>query len=572
MKILRMALLAAVGLGAALVLYSCNQILQDNRQQINAAVSTASDAAQVLIWSGTFGLSVTLVLTPIVGFWWLWHKRRERSLRQEDGSFALQEIRHKGRRIFVDPNRTVEPVVTVVPKLGAIIQHEPAAGYERQAQQNLAVQGTRTMEAMVTGDNAAASRYGRDFRPARVLTAGMMNAATKTPKLPEALPVDPDLLPAPEHEASLPQIMDTAKPNVWPIGYSPETGEVAKVLPQEHIHVLIVGATGAGKTKSAAYHVATYAARNRWHLILLDGKGGLDWREFEEWGEWHMADATTIARQANALAKVHNSRLALCRQHNVSEIHKIPQAQRPPEILVVIEELGAIMSGMAGMVKEKKYTEATLGKIVATGRATGLHFMAITTTIRDWPAAFQSNAGIKVVYRMGENQGSAVSIYDKRVERLKRGQFMLAGEPGAVFHSFNMENEIGRLLPEPPGRPQLLPTIEPADMGEIEDAPGSLPAVQSSPAPAPQAQEQDPGMAERKAAILKWMQAKWYTNKDELEQRGAQARLFEYLEGIGLRTTKSHISDTWREILGRKGWQDVDPDAGWEDVGPNQDW
>lgn len=535
MNAIKTALLGIVALGAALSLYSCNQVLQDNRHNVNRLIENTTDAGIVVVWAGAVSISLVIVGGPAVALWYIWHKRRERSLRQEDGSYPLRVYRKNGREIIMDPNRIVEPMATVVPALAAVVQHEPAAGYSAQLRQNQMVQATRTMQAINPGDQAISSYFGRDFRPGRAATAAMLRQAQRPP---DAIDEEQPALPAPEHQITLREMMSMATSTQWPIGYSPETGEVAHMRPHEHQHALIVGATGRGKTKSGAYQIAVHAVNYGWHVIVLDGKGGLDWRSFERHAEWHEADASTIADQTRALARLYNSRLDIVKAYGVSEIHKIPKEERPPEILVIIEELGAIM--MATEAKPRKYVGETLSAMIARSRAIGLHFLGVTTTIRDWPRAFHGNAGLKIAYRLGENQGAALSMYDKEVERLPAGSFKIAGEPG-VFRAFNLESELNRLLRAPRPQERLLPTIQPQGL-DIEDK-----GDEGTMASPPGFDREEPQETERQRAMREWISSR---SAQELSTRGAQARLREYMEEIGLPTAKAYVSDFWRSILG----------------------
>lgn len=548
---------------ASLSLYAVYKFAEANQENMRRVGSNMADALTVLIWAGAVSATILLVGGAAWLIWHLFAKSRHEQIRQRDGSWALQKYRTNGMEIIVDPNRMVGPTMAIIPQTGAVVQHTPAAGWTLQQQYNQAVQVTRSIEAAAPGDRAIAHKYGSMYRGARALTAGMIGKMAQGGRAPAGWEEPPALPeteePAPEHKISLPQLMSTATPTNWPIGYDPATGEIASVRPGQHQHVLIVGATGKGKTKSSAFQIAAHALRSDWHVIVLDGKGGLDWRSFERHAEWHEADASTIAEQAVLLLDLYRSRQQIVRSHGVSQWSSIPAGERGPFVLLIIEELGAIMAGLrTRSVKEYGDTERMLSGIIARSRAVGLHFMAVTTSIKDWPSAFRDNSDLKIAYRLGENQGAAISLYDKEVERLHPGEFKIAGEPGR-FRAFNLEHDLARLLPAPKEPVQMLPVVRPEyEEDWPQEPPQDEETPQHSPPPAQQAQgrtttsqRSQVAMDEqtaRQAAMRLWMSER---TPEELEQRGAQAELGRYLESIGLPTAKSHVSETWREILGQ---------------------
>lgn len=179
---------------------------------------------------------------------------------------------------------------------------------------------------------------------------------------------------------TLADAVQRSTPNAWILGQAIEeqpiagnrsmAGKLLTVNPQT-TQMAILGASGGGKTDSAGHLLLLYARRFGWHPIVLDGKGGLDWRPFSGVVEWHVLTYDNIAGYMKQLDAIYNKRRDILLNAGVSNIYALPPTQRLQPILVFMEESGVVLA------KSDKETKAVLDQLFRLSRAAGIIFCPV---------------------------------------------------------------------------------------------------------------------------------------------------------------------------------------------------
>ncbi len=430
-----MKTLAVVGAAALTILAGIIYI--DNRQTIQHATARAADATvvawQALLWLVLAIIAALGLVAVAIGIS-IYRQRVDMydSNRARDGSYPLREYKLRRRfglfggvTMLVDPNN-MESAAALIGDHGyreAEAVREPV---------RLAIQATRTAQALTPGDTAISSPNGSMYRPAsskavnelarRAITvdAKPVTPATPLPALPAPVtPVTPrlDLLGA----------VTQSTPDAWIVGQA-ETGALAMFNPRAHAHAAIVGATGTGKTTSVGYALVLQAMRQRYHCIILDPDGGSDWSRFAHHCEWHEADRTTFGDQVGALHRLFESR--------------IDGASVQPTF-VVLEEYGDLIRQLRSVSRtDADAVDGMLDTLLRRGRKRGIHLCFIDQYPEHWSQQIIGGTKFRSVFQLGPNQGAKLEEY-KAAQLPDRGVFLVRGEQ---FRSWDASTEIADFL------------------------------------------------------------------------------------------------------------------------------
>lgn len=188
-----------------------------------------------------------------------------------------------------------------------------------------------------------------------------------------------------------------------------QTGQVLTFDYQVN-HVAIIGATGGGKTESTAELFVYYARRFGLHVIVLDGKRGIDWQRFDGVVEWHNMTVETIEYQIDRLTALFNARLAELKNVGVGKIYDLPGKRRRP-LFVILEEFGYVWS----IVQQNKPLFAKLNgqidDLFRLGRAAGIVMCLIDQAPETWSKQMRANAKFVVCYRLNGNTANVFNEY-----------------------------------------------------------------------------------------------------------------------------------------------------------------
>lgn len=369
-------------------------------------------------------LAIAMAVAGVV-LWLVFDKRKDRRLRQSDGSFRLQEFRRNGMTVIVDPNKMIGSGGVFHQEIGWR-EFEAAAGWDRATIVAQAVQVTRTAEALAPGDDAISSNNGSMYRPG----GAVRGDALRLPKTidQQDRPATPNLPrltgPAPTFQDAV----NTAQGDKLVLGHN--SSKLCTLDLDSAVHVAVLGATGTGKTASVGMMAVLQAMRNGYHVIILDPKGGMDWRPFNGAAEWHATDYENYPDQIARIHAEHERRMGIAQRANRPSVRGI---QDVPPVLVVIEEIGGLRNDMklAGMTNELKRSDLLLDQLLRLSRASDMHLLLIDQYPEHWSGQMMANTKAKILFKLAE--GNKVGDYDV-IKLPERGAFRYNREEFATWH------------------------------------------------------------------------------------------------------------------------------------------
>ena len=392
------------------------------RQQAQLDIAIAKQNAQSDIAShnqrnmamdaGSWVLVALLLGTGLVLWWKEYDKRHESKRRAVNGTFALQTFNSGGFTYHVDPNKALFGVVGFNQRTGEIITDAQMTGPDRQLEYAVNVQKTRTASTRQITDirntaqaKLAAGYYDREQQPVKVL-----------PALDDG---DSKALPCNWQPLSLVDAFRQSTPDRWLLGQNDQGPCEFNIM--DNIHTGLLGATGTGKTASTALLMAYDANHSGMHVIALDGKGGVDWTQHSKYVEAWPTDYTLISDQIGEIVRLHDLRMKEIKRANVENIYQLDY-QIPP-LFIVMEEFGYTMQALdAASKKRHEQTESALSNLMRVSRATGIYFLLIDQSAKNWPGTIKANVKAWFAYQLKGLQGNAFNAYDLHLLKPK-GQF-----------------------------------------------------------------------------------------------------------------------------------------------------
>lgn len=384
-------------------------------------------------------------------------KRREAWARPIDGTYALQDIVQNGVKWRIDPNKSPSGAFGIAPS-GALLQApvEESFGPDRQLAYNMKVQGTRTATAVV-GEEGQGIRYAATGK----FLAGAYDKVHKLPKFNDEPQQE---LIEEKKEIKLLTINDAiqgSNKTKWIIGQDKESGDLSEFNIREIIHFGIVGTTNTGKTSSTGLMTTYYARKSGYHVIVLDGKGLLDWTPYGDVFEVHTTSAGNIGQYVLEIAKIYKQRKEYMNQQKIESFYDSKHGIKP--ILIVFEEFGAICDDLRLSKNEKtlKRVELAIGKMMRDSRAVGMHFAFIDQDISRWNATMISLVKYWISYKMEGGTGNILKMY--YTDQLNQtGQFTSSSNKKAKYDAWHTKSEIDVKTLSNIGE-YLLPVIESED-------------------------------------------------------------------------------------------------------------
>ena len=159
-------------------------------------------------------------------------------------------------------------------------------------------------------------------------------------------------------------------------------------------HLLIVGATGSGKSQFLTLGIKSLVTSyqpQQLAFVFIDFKGGSALQQFSQLPHSlgiltnHHQHATAFF--ADLLQHMQKRELQLAAQ-GLSRIEDMPQLQRPPRILVCIDELQPVLQLPQAL--------PALDSIAARGRSLGIHLMVTTQSLAGFPRTLLTNLTLRV--------------------------------------------------------------------------------------------------------------------------------------------------------------------------------
>lgn len=427
----------------------------------------AHEQRSMAINAGSWVLVSLLLGTGLVMAWKEYSKRQESVRRAVDGTFALQTFTSGGFTYHVDTNKALFGVVGFNQRTGEIITDAQMVGPDRQLEYAKAVQPTRTAAARQLTDirnsaqaKLAAGYYDREQKPVTVL-----------PAIDDG---DPKALPCNWQPLALADAFRQSTPDRWLLGQNEQGPCEFNIM--DNIHTGLLGATGTGKTASTALLMAYDANRSGMHVIALDGKGGVDWTQHSKYVEAWPTDYTLISDQIGEVVRLHDLRMKEIKRAKVENIYQLDY-QIPP-LFVVMEEFGYTMQALdAASKKRHEQTEGALSNLMRVSRATGIYFLLIDQSAKNWPGTIKANVKAWFAYQLKGLQGNAFNAYDLHLLKPK-GQFWHNDQ---VYDAWFTKGEAKTLQGElRPVRTKLLTAIDSTiDSRGESDAEIPTPAIDS---------------------------------------------------------------------------------------------
>lgn len=180
--------------------------------------------------------------------------------------------------------------------------------------------------------------------------------------------------------------------SVW-LGFK-DNQEISLNLATEGGHGLLVGATGSGKSQLLSALLVS-ACQNyspqQLRLQLFDFKGGATLGSFAE-TPWSLGLVTDL--DEDHLAALAELEAALSRRERllahlgVSRVQDLATADRPPMLLVAIDEAQVLLANPA--------SHRTLETLAARGRSLGIHLVLTAQSLSGVPRALLSNLGARI--------------------------------------------------------------------------------------------------------------------------------------------------------------------------------
>ncbi|MBI1296678.1 hypothetical protein GC175_17115 [bacterium] len=516
----------------------------DNRETITYATHRfINSLVDVLI--------AALVLLVVAGATilviWTWNRvsvTRDRMNRQRDGAFPLREYRMRGGvRVVVDPNAMISGAGFFHPEFGWQ-ELVPECGWDRQLQHRQLVQVTRHLQAMATGDDVLMDKYGSMSRPAKTVISNAATAKFLTgPQAHKPVTIERDEVP----RTAAPQLtgVDAIKQSTadnFILGQD-DSGRICAVNPRTAVHLGVVGAPGCGKTVSTGYQVAFDALRAGYQLLILDGKGGVDWKAWQQVGEWYVADAGLLPDQLAHVHQEYERRMAIAERHQVAHISRLQSEDLPP-IMVIVEEYGNMRMRMKNADADR--IETMIDDLSQRGRMTDIHFCFIDQYPEHWSKLMMMATKAKIIYRVGPGQGNRVG--DWHAEQLPDvGVFR---HNRTEYSAWHLEPVAQKLLTTAPVRnhaPIIDGTAVPVARSQGVRSQGSqafTPEVDPPPVNATNGANGDDGPTDLQRAVWDYLD-----QNPDATQAQIRARFG---------TSKGYTSRLWHEWLNR---EDADEDV-----------
>ena len=414
----------------------------------------------ILIWAGGIGGAVILglVVYDRVQKW-----RNERN-RQRDGSYALQTKKEKDGTVHVlNPAHMMGSTSTYIPGKGWI-EAEPAGGFTAEQRLIVRVEAQRTahLQAIAPGDEvlklapmlgkAAAAGSEKILKALGGGGGGKDDPYGTQKALTGSVGDDADM-----DEAFVvmtgPEAVMQATPNDFILGQA-ENGMLCRVDLHNSQHMGIMGAPGCGKTVSTAYSAGLSVFNFGGKLVILDGKGGIDWKPWSRVAEHHTMTGDTLADQMHYIHQEYERRMAMVAKYGVQHMSLLEHPEFPP-IYVIVEEYGANASDMNK--KDATFCDGIIDQMTKKGRVTDIHFIIIDQEPKVWSPMLMMATKAKILYKVGPNQGNSVGDYhaqnlpDVGVFRYRQVQ----------YNAWLMETEAEAMLKQVPTNPwpSLMPDV-----------------------------------------------------------------------------------------------------------------
>lgn len=387
-----------------------------------------------LVYAAAFlalGMAAVLAIFAAIGLYQ--RNRLRRLMPTPNGLYPLQVI---GGQV-INPNLMIYP--SLADNTPAAIPPQIALAASASTDRIALTANLADMKMTAAGAKLLAGRY--DAPPPPTQPAQLPPPAAPAPTTPTLL-------------NSVNSVIAASQPRRWLVGQN-DAGDLASFDLDAGVHAGILGSTGTGKTTTAGYILVAQALHHRAHVIILDPKGGADWRAFAPSAEWRDADATTIGDQIRAIEAEHQRRQSLIARAGLPSVHQLPDPPAP--ILAVIEEFGDLSrqlhrrdSRTAGLVDDM------LDSLFMRARASDIHLLLIDQYPEHWSNQIIAGVKWRAVFKLGPNQGAKLEEY-KAGQLPDRGAFLVSGRR---YNAWSCSTAVPRWLSNHPHPAPAQPIID----------------------------------------------------------------------------------------------------------------
>ena len=384
---------------------------------------------------------VLIIVGIFVGIYWLVSMRRESSLRLKDGSLPMMIHKTKMGIHIIDPNQMIGPAMTFNKKTGQLTSSVNAST-QNYIEANQQVQKTRMLSSMGEGGfryTAVGKFLAGQWGPRQSL-------ALPSPDLPQAMPIE--IVPM-----TLPEAWKLTTRDRWVLGYHAETNEPFTFSLTDG-HTGVLGATGTGKTTFMVYLLIAYALRYRYQVAVFDGKNVSDYGALKSYIQYQGVDYESFPTYLEGIWATYQERADALRESGCQTIEELGTY---PPLLIILEELGAVMDGLR-LVNQRAYKRATtyLGQLLRLSRVAGIQLIVLDQDPTKIPSTVLANLPMNLCFAMGGSKGNALGEYNLQTLK-KPGQFQVRGER---YWTWAVYAELNKILNGLSKR-QVLPIVEP---------------------------------------------------------------------------------------------------------------
>lgn len=182
-------------------------------------------------------------------------------------------------------------------------------------------------------------------------------------------------------------------------------------------HLLIGGTSGSGKSVLMRYVLSSLyklTPQENFEVAILDTAA---FQEFQNYSNiWHqdiVHDRNEMRDALDEIGEEVQRRIELLRQYNVTDINGIPSDSRPKYLVVLMDELAALLD-------QDKSAETPLIKILQEGRKAGVHIIAATQEpdSQTFSPRLRSNLGSRIALRVVKPGSSKMILDEPGAEKL----------------------------------------------------------------------------------------------------------------------------------------------------------
>lgn len=209
------------------------------------------------------------------------------------------------------------------------------------------------------------------------------------------------------------------------------TSQIELNLAREGGHGIVVGATGAGKSQLLTLWLVSLCQgldAGRLRLVLVDFKGGATLAPFAKTPQTqslHTDLGEPIHQVLGQLQALLTEREQALAELAVAEIALLPASKRPPTVLVVIDELQALLT-------ENPATQPALEAIAARGRSLGVHLLVTAQSLIGIPRGLLANLGVRIAVGRSDSVDLAQLGYSRPPAALGGAAAGAMPAPGAT--------------------------------------------------------------------------------------------------------------------------------------------